>query len=97
MSEVITHDPDAKLDYAIDWTSWLQSGETITTATWTRGPVAVGDLTPMTHSTPSVVAGRAIVWIEGGTTDSLYTFTVHVVTSAAREDDRTLRLFCTER
>jgi hypothetical protein len=34
MPSVWRHDPDAVLDYTIDWSQWLGDGETIAASTW---------------------------------------------------------------
>ena len=30
MPEQLQHDPSAKLDYSLDWSTWLKDGDTIT-------------------------------------------------------------------
>lgn len=86
----ITHDPQARLDYTWDWSSWLAAGETITTAT-------VAPVDGLTISGASTAAGKVSVWISGGTTGQHYRVTCHIVTSAGREDDRTHSLYCSHR
>lgn len=80
-------DPQAKLDYSIDWGTlgWLVGGDTLSSASWTvpSGLTKVSE----TNSTTS-----ATVWLSGGTDGTDYDITCHVVTVAGREDDRTLRI-----
>lgn len=82
-------DPNAKLDYTIDWSSWLPSGDTITsmTASATSG---------ITIASSSRTATSSTVWLSGGTAGSSYDVTMHIVTTAGREDDRTITIVCKE-
>lgn len=91
-SSRIPHDPQAKLDYAVDWSAWLQSGETISDSTWTVPP----GLTEATPG-PSESGGVATIWLTGGTVGQNYMVTNHIKTSMGREDDRSLFLRVTER
>lgn len=81
------HDPDAVLDYAIDWTAWLADGETITASTW-EVPTGLTQTTPA----PSIAAGVTTVWISGGAADTVYRVTNHITTSHGRQDDRSFSL-----
>lgn len=91
-SSTIAHDPQAKLDYAIDWSAWLQSGETINTSTWTV-PTGITQSTPA----PSHTTTAATIWLTGGTVGTHYTVTNHITTSMGREDDRSLFIRVIER
>ena len=91
-SSRIAHDPQAKLDYAVDWSAWLQSGETISASTWSV-PAGISEATPA----PSETDGVATIWLTGGTAGQLYTVTNHITTSMGREDDRSLFLRVIER
>jgi hypothetical protein len=74
-------DPDAVLDYDVDWGEWLAEGDSLDDVTVTS------DL----DVDASVVAGRYVrLWISGGSEGEDYPVTVHVVTEAGREDDRTI-------
>lgn len=84
------HDPQAVLDYSVDWSAWLVSGETIANSSWT---VSSG----LTLGTDSNTTTVATAWISGGTAGRNYTATNHIVTSAGREDDRSIALYCRER
>lgn len=74
-------DPDSKLDYGFDWSSWLATGETILTSTWTveTGLTKVSDSNSTTATT---------IWVTGGTVGESYVITNHITTSDGREDDR---------
>lgn len=86
-------DPAAKLDYAVDWTAWLQASETITTSTWT----APAGLTKMSSPAESVVGGKATVWLQGGTVGQSYAVVNHIVTNQGREDERTILVVMVDR
>ena len=83
-------DPDATLDYLIDWSDWLDD-DTISTSTWT---VADG-ITQEAGATKT--ATTTTVWISGGTAGMSYAVTNHIVTTAGREDDRTFVVRVRER
>jgi hypothetical protein len=75
-------DPSAELDYAEDFSQWLLTGDSISTATWT---VPNGLTQPQTAT---LVGAKATVWLGGGTLGQEYTVSVHVVTAQGRKDDR---------
>ena len=76
-------DPQAVLDYKVDWLSWLAAGETIATSTWTVPSGITEDSD--THDDDS-----ATIWLSGGTAGERYTVINHIVTSDDREDDRSM-------
>lgn len=84
------HDPEAVLDYTVDWTAWLAEGETIATATAT-----VTDGITLDASTSDDTTTTA--WISGGTSGNLERVTFHVITTDDRQDDRTITLRVTDR
>lgn len=77
-----TKDPDAVLDYVWDWTSWLESGDTISSYTVT---VASGDVVLDSDSNTS---SAVTAWFSGGTTFS--SATCQIVTAEGRTDERTI-------
>jgi hypothetical protein len=83
-------DPQAVLDYEVDWSAWLPSGDTITAATWTATDGITMDSSAFTDT-------KATVWLSGGTENVTYNLTCHIVTAAGREDDRTIRILVTSR
>ena len=82
-----TKDPNAVLDYSIDWSAWLPSGDTIASVEWSATGVTVSSL-----PAPSVASGIATVWILGGTADSDGVVTCQVTTTAGRVDERSIRI-----
>jgi len=91
------HDPDARLDYEINWgpfvdelgetqPGWLYEDDVIVSSTWKD---ATGGLAIDTDSHTDT---HAKVWLTGGTPGETGSVTNHVTTAAGREDDRTLRI-----
>ena len=84
-------DPDAILDYPINYTAWLLD----ITDTYASHTVSVtGGLA--VHSTIEA-SGIITVWLSGGTVGETATFTIRIVTAAGRIDDRTFYLKIKER
>lgn len=88
----ITKDPQAKLDYGLDWSGWLKQRDgtvdAISTASWSIS----GDDNTLTSSAPYVDSTVTGVWLAGGTAGRTYIVTCHIVTIAGREDDRSLKV-----
>jgi hypothetical protein len=81
---------EAELDFAIDWSAWLRTGETITVSTWA---VQSG----LTKGADSVDGAAAIVWISGGNAGVRYVLTNTITTSAGRRDARSISVTCLQR
>jgi hypothetical protein len=86
----IYKDPDARLDYAYDWTAWLEEDETIESYTF---DVAQGDVEV---DADAELDGVVTAWLIGGTVGKAKV-TCHIVTSVGREDDRTMSITVKER
>jgi hypothetical protein len=80
-------DPDATLDYSLDWGDWLEPGDAITASTWTSAP-ANGGLGALTIANPTFTGDLTTVWLSGGEPCEGYIVTNHVTTSGGRQDDR---------
>lgn len=80
-------DPDAILDYTMDWSSWLDAagGDTIATATWTlpAGISTVGNSKSLTETT---------IWLSGGTAGTSYAILCRITTVGGRTEDRTMQI-----
>ena len=85
MPQKFEKDPDARLDYPIDWSDWLE-GDTISTSTWEA------DSDDITIDDDQIVSDYTVVWLEDGIVNEDYRITNHIVTSAGREDDRTITI-----
>lgn len=91
---VFTHDPDAKLDYSVDWSDWLATGETIASSTWVPSDADVLQLTDDTES-----SGIATAWVQMSdpVSGTRYRITNRITTSNGRIDDRTIILLAEDR
>lgn len=90
--KIYVKDPDALLDFSIDWSGWLKSGENISTVTWTVPPGIVEAVS--THDDTSMT-----IWLSGGTAGEDYAITGSIITTAspARQDERTFLVTVRER
>lgn len=86
----VTKDPDAVLDYSVDWTEWLPGDDAISDSIW-----EVPD--DLTASRESVADARATVFLAGGESGQTYHVTNRITTEAGRVDDRTIRVRVTHR
>ena len=85
-----TKDPDAVLDYSIDWSKWL-AGDQIQTSEWTvSDPAILG-------ANDSNTATRTTVWLSGGMAGQSYTITNRITTSGGRTDDRSFTVKIADR
>jgi hypothetical protein len=93
MSSRFLKDPDATLDYLVNFGRWLPVGDTITTRTVTVG-------TGITKVSDAIVAGTdvngasvasaaVLVWLSSGVLGQEYPVTCHVTTAAGRINDET--------
>lgn len=78
-------DPDAILDYVIDWGPWL-NGDEINTSNWTLD----SGITNSADDTPSTSTTR--IFISGGTAGVNYTATNRITTIGGRTDDRSFEV-----
>lgn len=83
----IGKDPDENLDYSIDWSRLLGTGETITAALWTlqTGIAGGGD---------QVAGSVTQKFISGGTAGTTYMVSCRITTSMDRIFDRSFRIIC---
>lgn len=88
---IIDKDPEATLDYSINWTNWMPSGDTIQTSTWAVTSPA-GDSDPITVSSDSETNYVATAVLTGGTAGNLYTLTNTIVTVNSITDRRHFRV-----
>lgn len=77
-------DPDAVLDYGVDWGDWLGT-DTLATSAW-EVPAGIAKDTD-THDAKSTK-----VWLSGGTAGQRYMLTNRVTTAGGRTDERTVRV-----
>jgi len=107
-----TQDPDARLDYTWDWSSWLQADDTILTATvtaelkkeedelyWHYQPQAAEfiDDVPMLVEDVTFTTTHVTAWLSGGTLDRRYDAVCSIETSDGRKNDKTTIIKVKER
>lgn len=83
-------DPNDVLDFAVDWTDWLETGETITAKT-------VNATAGVTVDSHSEAAGVVTVWLSGGVLNARAIVTCHVTTSNARQADQSFGVLVAQR
>ncbi len=88
MSKYI-QDPDARLDYKIDWSNWLDTDDWIASA---RASAQTG----ITIDTSAQTSTVHSFFLTGGTVGEEYEVTSHIWTNGGREDDRTIIIIVEE-
>lgn len=87
--KIFPKDPDALLDYSIDWTEWLRD-DVILTSVWT---VPAG----ITDALESNSAYLTSIWLLGGTAGTAYSLVNRITTKSGRIEDRTITINVVER
>jgi hypothetical protein len=87
----IEKDAEAVLDYTIDWSPWLPSGDTIVTSNFTVEALA-GDTDALAKVTQSNNNTLAIVKISNGTAGKIYRVYNQITTVAGLTDRRYFRI-----
>ena len=86
---LLLKDPEAVLDYAVDWGAEYLTGDVLTESSWSIVPAESGGL--------SIVSSRfdllvSTVQVGGGIAGRIYRLTNHVTTAEGREDSRSIML-----
>jgi len=91
MTNLKIQDPDARLDYAIDWGPFLDGtdGDTISSAAW----VDVPDELVVVDGGLDLTGRKHIAYVSGGEHGSAYQITSRITTDQGREDDLSLRIY----
>lgn len=89
---VILKDPNANLDYQIDWSDWL-GADTISASTWTVASPAGG----LTAGLSTLTNVTTKVWLSGGTAGQVVRVTNRITTSGGRIDERSFNVRLAER
>ena len=79
-------DPDEVLDYDIDWSARLDTGDTISASLFS---VAAGDVVVDSDSHQNT---ETKVWLSGGTNSTVAAILNPITTAAGRQFDQTVRL-----
>ena len=86
---LLLKDPEATLDYSVDWGADYLAGDVLTESSWAVSPAEAGGV--------SIVSSRfdllqSTVEVSGGIAGRIYRLTNHIVTAAGREDSRSIML-----
>ena len=80
MPQIFQKDPNAILDYTVDWTEWLEDVvDTISSVTW----VVPDGLTKVAESNTTLMA---TIWISGGAVGESYRVVCRMSTATRTED-----------
>lgn len=82
-------DPDAVLDYSVDWSRWL-AGDELATSEW----IVAADLTKASETNSPT---KATVWLSGGAAGLSYSVTNRITTTGGRTEDRSFTIRVEER
>jgi len=84
---IFVKDPNAILDYYVDWTAWL-AGDTIVASSWCVMPASLA------VDSDAIMVGlkKTVVWLSGGVAGATYQAVNHIETASGREDDRTIMI-----
>jgi hypothetical protein len=83
-------DPDSVLDYHMDWSTWLEAGDTISSSSWTVDP-------GLTLDSDSTASTKSTAWLSGGTHGRSYAATNKIITGAGRTVERSIVLIIRNR
>lgn len=87
-------DPDAVLDYQVDWSEWLAAGESIS---GTPIVTANGLIVNPAGKSTVVADGKVTFWLGGGAKRSLCDVSCLITTSQGRVDQRSFSVKVDER
>jgi len=86
---LLLKDPEATLDYSVDWGADYLSGDALAESGWTIIPDEPGGVTVVSDRFDLLIATAEV---SGGIAGRLYRLTNHVVTIEGREDSRSIML-----
>ena len=84
-------DPQESIDYAVDWSDFLASGETISASSWASSSTALA------IGTVSATTDTTAVFVSGGTVGDVYRVTNKVTTTQTRIAERSVIVRVEER
>ena len=102
----IYKDPDANIQYALDFTNYLNTGDTILDDSTGEPTVTLGTISgdasplafPTSHATDvSATTTKVTFRVNAGTAGNVYPVEVKIVTSAGDTDVRHFRIICKDK
>ena len=82
-------DPEASLDYSVDWGAHYLADDVLLESTWSVVPTEPGGVLVVGTTADEKVAS---VQVSGGVAGRMYRLVNHVVTGSGREDSRSIML-----
>ncbi|QDP62449.1 MAG: hypothetical protein Unbinned3585contig1000_17 [Prokaryotic dsDNA virus sp.] len=92
----IEKDPYAVLDYSLDWTNWMPTGDTISSITVTAQTIT-GDASALAIDSSSNTNYIVTATISGGTAGNIYNVEYKMITANGLRDSRNFRIKVLER
>ena len=84
---VFTKDPDAVLDYTVDWSQWLASGDLLAASVW-----VVQEGITIASPSPTFSDTSATIWLSGGSLWKTYRVTNRITTVDGRVQDYSIAI-----
>ena len=79
-------DPDARLDYEVDWSEWMPAGDSITASIWECDDAAI------IIDDEQFGADSATAFISGGVLGTSYLVINRIETGQGRINDQTIKI-----
>jgi hypothetical protein len=93
---VITKDPEAKLTYALDWSEWLPTGDSLSSSTW-QIVSRINDPTPLIKVSNGIQGTKTYIQLDNGQGGKTYTLYVKIITVDGLEDRRFFKVKVADR
>lgn len=87
----IDKDPAAQLTYSLDWTEWLEEGDSIATVVWDAA-ARRNDPEPIVIVAEGKLNNQTYVELSGGQVNKTYIITAQVTTANGLVDRRNFRV-----
>lgn len=88
---VIDKDPEARLDYQLNWAEWLPSGDTISVSAWTAETIS-GDTDNLSVASSTNTDTTCDVTVTGGTEGNIYRLYNQITTNGGLVERRFFRV-----
>tara|TARA_R110002020_G_scaffold283575_2_gene499255 strand:+ start:553 stop:906 length:354 start_codon:yes stop_codon:yes gene_type:complete len=92
----VVKDPDANIEYALDFVDYLNTGDSLSNKTVTIGTIS-GDSAPLAFPTGAgtdvAISGTKVIFrVNAGTTGNIYPIQVQIITANGDTDSRHFRI-----
>ena len=91
---VFAKDPASTVDYSVDWSDWVRTGEAINSTVWDIVPLEAGGLAAGGEFASAAVRG---VYVSGGIAGNLYRLSCTIATDQGRVVARGMTIRILER